>query len=337
MFKHRHPLTWISVVLSVAGIFTSLNSTSVLGPVLLAFAQCCALKEFKSYTSRFQFGMIVVSGVALGIMLDFRTGFHGAATGAMLLSALAIVLRQAYLPVFTYVRFRLMEPVLIALAGVLLLGNWTDGMFSWQADILPLANFGSACFLSVSYLQDTAKMKQHARNGYKVRTGMPAPDVVLPDQDGNSVRLADYRGKHPVLLIFVRGDWCPGCHMMLRTYERNHEKFKARGIHVLGIGPDSVDVNRDMVERIGVGYKLLSDVGQQTSKRYGVVYDNQALELMVDYAEGIPLPASFLVDIDGVVRYVSRPDHIGEFLDPTLIFGVLDQLPAAKDEQCRAA
>ena len=118
--------------------------------------------------------------------------------------------------------------------------------------------------------------------------------------------------------------------MMLRTYERNHEKFKARGIHVLGIGPDSVDVNKDMVERIGVGYDLLSDHEQTASKQYGVLYANPAIAITVDYAQGVPLPASFLLDVDGIVRYVSRPDRVGEFLDPHLIFTVLDQLPQAQ-------
>jgi peroxiredoxin len=82
-----------------------------------------------------------------------------------------------------------------------------------------------------------------------------------------------------------------------------------------------------MVKRIGVGYRMLSDDAQAVSTRYGVVYNNPIIELSIDYSEGIPLPASFLVDVDGVVRYVSRPDRVGEFLDPELIFGVLDDIP----------
>jgi predicted small lipoprotein YifL len=56
--------------------------------------------------------------------------------------------------------------------------------------------------------------------------------------------------------------------------------------------------------------------------------DSAMIEKMgVDYAAGIPLPASFLVDKDGLVRYVSRPDRVGEFLDPELIFKVLNEIP----------
>jgi len=141
------------------------------------------------------------------------------------------------------------------------------------------------------------------------------------------VRLSDCRGKHPVLLIFVRGDWCPGCDMMLRTYERNRRVFQTKGVHVLGIGPDDISVNKDMVERIGVGFRMLSDDQQEVSRRYGVVCNNAALEMAVDYAKGIPLPASFLADVDGTVRYVSSPERVGEFLNPELIFSTLQALP----------
>ncbi len=337
MFQHKHPFTWISVALTLIGGILSVLSTGAVGPVFLVLAQVCALAEFKKYTSRFQFTMIIVSAVMLGLVIDLRAHVLGAATVPLVLIALALVLRQACMQVFTYVNYLWIEPSLLLVASAIMIHNWLSMPFQWEMHVLPLVPFSAACFLAGSYVQDGLMMKKKTRSGYRVLVGKPAPDFVLPDQEGNSVRLADYRGKHPVLLIFVRGDWCPGCHIMLRTYERSHEKFKARGVHVLGIGPDSVDVNKDMVQRIGVGYRLLSDNAQLVSQQYGVVYDNPAIEQMVNYSEGIPLPASFLVDVHGVVRYVSRPDRVGEFLDPTLIFGILDQLPDAGQAEWKAA
>ena len=304
-----------------------LATPSPASSVLLLAAQVCALSEFKKYTGRFQFGMIIGSAVGLGISIDVASGSLLAATVPLLLSALAIVLRQAYLPVFTYVNKRWMEPLLLGASAVPISVTWLNAPFTATTHLFPMVTFGAGVFLCASYMQDAVMMRRRTRNGYRVQPGMEAPDFILPDQQGGSVRLSDHQGRHPVLLIFVRGDWCPGCHMMLRTYEKHHERFKSRGVHVIGIGPDSVEVNRDMVRRIGVGYQLLSDSSQEVSHRYGVVYENPAIEAVVDYAEGIPLPASFLVDENGLVRYVSRPDRIGEFLDPTLIFSVLDQLP----------
>lgn len=37
--------------------------------------------------------------------------------------------------------------------------------------------------------------------------GKPAPDFTLPDATGRAVRLADYRGQKPVVLVFYRGYW----------------------------------------------------------------------------------------------------------------------------------
>lgn len=342
MARFHQPLTWLSLGLSAFGLALACFAPGLVPSTLLVLAQVCALAEFKKYTGRFQFGMIIGSAAGLGLSIGFGSGSLFLAMVPLMLSALAIVLRQAYLPVFTYVNKRWMEPLLLAGAAVPLSITWLSAPFDVATHLFPLVTFSAGLFLCASYMQDAVMMRRRTSMGYRVQPGMAAPDFILPDQQGGSVRLSEHKGRHPVLLIFVRGDWCPGCHMMLRTYQKHHERFKARGVHVIGIGPDSVEVNRDMVARIGVGYQLLSDSSQEVSQRYGVVYENPAIEAMVDYAEGIPLPASFLVDINGTVRYVSRPDRVGEFLDPTLIFGVLDQLPEAGGatddrEQVRAA
>lgn len=285
--------------------------------------------EFKKYTSQFQFGMMVLTAVALGILLDLRYSTWPLLTLSLLMASTAGVARQAFMQRFTYVNLLWADSGL-ALLGLALFGlairatEFTADL--WLAPIFPIA---SSLILTAGYVQDAWQIRKSTRFGYRIQAGMEAMDFELPDQEGKLVKLSDFRGKHPVLLIFVRGDWCPGCHMMLRTYERNRQRFMDKGVHVVAIGPDDIEVNRDMVSRIGVRYLMLSDASQQVSDRYGVVYNNPVLEAGIDYAQGIPLPASFLIDTDGMVRYVSRPDRVGEFLDPSLIFSVLEQLPTA--------
>lgn len=115
--------------------------------------------------------------------------------------------------------------------------------------------------------------------------------------------------------------------MMLRTWERDRERFAENGIHMVAIGPDDIAVNREMVARIGVGCRMLYDRDQAVSGRYGAVHSNPLIEKVIGHSLGISLPASSLIDADGIVRHVSRPDRVGEFLDPDLIFGALEQLP----------
>jgi peroxiredoxin len=335
--KNRiHPFTTLGALVFLAGA-AAIPLFPAAAAILVAVAYCCALSEFLKYTSRFQFGMLLISGATLGVLLDLDGNSFPLMSIALVLAALATLLRQAKMKVFTYVNHTWMEPSMMTVAiGLFLLNALRPGV-DWQPVVLPVMPLLFASGLTLLYWHDGIILRRRASGGYRVQLGQVAPDFELPDQGGASVRLSSYIGKHPVLLVFVRGDWCPGCHILLRTYERNRERFMEKGVHVLGIGPDSVDVNKDMVERIGVGYKLLSDAGQHTSKQYGVLYSNPVLGAGLDYEEGIPLPASFLVDIDGVVRYVSRPDQVGEFLDPALIFGVLEALPTVDAPSWKAA
>jgi peroxiredoxin len=327
MSARIHPFTSLAallVALSPVVLFAGLPSVSA---AMLFLAYGFTLLEFKKYTSQFQFAMILIAGTALGVVLDLRYGEWPWLTLSMLFAGSATVVRQAFMSRFTYVSLLWVDTgksiVSLGLFIFVILGS----PFVWDLWLLPLLPIGFAIGLTFSYVQDATQMRKRTKGGYRVQVGQPAPEFSLPDQDGASIQLSDYRGKHPVLLIFVRGDWCPGCHMMLRTYEKHRARFMTKGIHVLGIGPDDISVNLDMVKRIGVGYRMLSDDAQAVSTRYGVVYNNPIIELSIDYSEGIPLPASFLVDVEGVVRYVSRPDRVGEFLDPELIFGVLDDIP----------
>ena len=71
---------------------------------------------------------------------------------------------------------------------------------------------------------------------------------------------------------------------------------------------------------------MLSHCAQAMGGQCGVVYSDPLIEqLGVGFTEGVALAASFMVDGDGIVRYVPSPDRVGEFLDPSLNFGHLDQ------------
>ncbi|MBX2978851.1 MAG: redoxin domain-containing protein [Flavobacteriales bacterium] len=331
MLRTIHPLTSLGALLLITSIPFLLVGETWLGILMLTGAYGAAAAEFKKYTSDFQFAMLMVSGPALGIVLDQQYHTWPLETLVISMAAFATIARQKYMQQFTYVNLLWLDSGLALSAlglHVWAVYSTTFDAFLWLPPLLPI---GGALFLTAAYVQDGFKIKRSVQGGYRIAVGAEAPDFELPDENGALLRLSSLRGKCPVLLIFVRGDWCPGCHMMLRTYERNREVFMSKGVHVLGIGPDDISVNKDMVGRIGVGFRMLSDTGQSISTKYGVVYTNPAIELMTDYSVGIPLPASFLVDIDGLVRYVSRPERVGEFLDPALIFKTLDALPARSD------
>ena len=60
--------------------------------------------------------------------------------------------------------------------------------------------------------------------------GDSAPDFSLPDQNGNTHRLSDYRGK-TLLIAFYPADFTPGCSLEAHTMTANYQKL-------IGSGPD---------------------------------------------------------------------------------------------------
>lgn len=326
--KKLHPFTTFATALLISAVVIIITGT---GPALsiaaglAMIAYFASIKEVSKYTSWFQFTVVFLSAIVLGITLDKNFEAIPYLALALFAAAAASIFRIAFFRSFGYTGNRWFEPVIAIIAfGLYITGNVVNN-YAWQGWAFPAPVILFTAFLSYGILKDQKQLLAHTAQGYKIETGKEAPDFTLPDQDGQPVSLSSFRGTRDLLLIFVRGDWCPGCHMMLRTYEREREKFQRKNILVMAIGPDPVGVNREMVEKLGLDFKVLSDEGQRTARMYGIQLSEYE-HVIEDFSEGIPLPASFLIDRNGIVRYVSRPDKVGEFLNPSLIFPIVESL-----------
>ncbi|MCE3226308.1 MAG: alkyl hydroperoxide reductase/Thiol specific antioxidant/Mal allergen [Bacteroidetes bacterium] len=185
----------------------------------------------------------------------------------------------------------------------------------------PIFLFGIFSFIIYKDRNDARLMVKE--KNLETTIGKSAPDFTLPDQNGNPVNMKELLAKHHLLLIFVRGDWCPTCHMMLRSYFKNKEKFAEKNVRIVGIGPDPQGVNKEIMSRIDENSLLLCDDEQATALLYtSAVQENNPISKQV-IKNGVPLPASFLVHQDGIIAFTSRSDKAGEILQPELIFDVL--------------
>ncbi|HTL81799.1 MAG TPA: redoxin domain-containing protein [Bacteroidia bacterium] len=285
-----------------------------------------AMKDFSKFTGWLQFTTQLYAGAITGICLDYPFDHIPFLALSMVFITFATFGRIIFFRFFAYTGKTWFEISLLILAvGCHFAGNMMrpGNILGWTLPA-PALIFGG--IITWGILKDKRQLLASTMKGYKIAIGSPAPAFSLPDQSGETVSLSDFTGERHLLLIFVRGDWCPGCHMMLRTYQKESHHFKEKNVFVLSIGPDPVGVNKEMVERLALDFKVLADDGQKVAMKYGVQlqeYDNAFAE---KYDEGIPLPASFLVDKNGIVRYVSRPDRVGEFLNPSLIFPIVEKL-----------
>jgi len=127
-----------------------------------------------------------------------------------------------------------------------------------------------------------------------IKTGDTAPDFSLPDRNGNTVRLSDYRGKKAVVLYFYPKDDTPGCTKEACSFRDQYEVFKDAGAEVIGISSDSAESHAKFASKYSLPFVLVADKGGTVRKQYGVP---ATLGLL-------PGRVTFVIDPQGVVRHV---------------------------------
>lgn len=326
--KKLHPLTTSGIGLALGSLACILSGYPLVACGFALAGYFFTVPELPKYTSVYQFIMLPIHGFLVGFSLDYGHDFYPATTILMTLIPLATFPRIVFLNFMTHTRMLWLEPFLmVVVLGLYFYSNivWHNSWPYWVFPLLPMTlNF----YLFQGFMKEGISYKKEAKESKMPGPGSEAPDFGLIDQRGEEVRLSAYRNKRNVLVIFIRGDWCPACHMMLRSYERNREKFQQKDVLLLAIGPDEFDVNRQMAEKLGLEFRILSDPAQSTAKLYGVHQEKDPVnsKLRSSYEEGLPMPASFLVCQNGIIRYHSRADRAGELLQPDLIFDVLKNL-----------
>jgi peroxiredoxin len=149
--------------------------------------------------------------------------------------------------------------------------------------------------------------------------GDTAPDFALSDAVGNQVVLADVLAKGPVVVTFYRGEWCPYCNLQLQALQKALPEIAAAGATLVAISPQAPDHGLTMIEKHDIAFPVLSDLDQSVSEAYKVrfdvsgeledlqvnVFQNDPAEQNADGRRSLPVPSTFVVDRDGIVRFAS--------------------------------
>jgi thioredoxin-dependent peroxiredoxin len=132
-----------------------------------------------------------------------------------------------------------------------------------------------------------------------LQLGDQAPDFALPDQDGNPVRLDDYRGQTVVLYFYPKAD-TPGCTTQACGLRDTISDFNDVGAAVLGISPDPVKLVKKFHEGQGLNFTLLAEEDHAVCDLYGT----WAEKSMYGKTYWGALRSTFIVDGDGKVVHV---------------------------------
>ncbi len=139
-----------------------------------------------------------------------------------------------------------------------------------------------------------------------VKVGDPMPDFDLPTIDGKRVRLSDFKGKKSLALSFVPAAWTPVCSGQWPGYNIAKNLFDDNNTALVGVSVDNLPSQFAWVSQMGgLWFPVASDFWPHgaLSKSLGILR-----------GDGVAERSLFLVDKDGIIRYIdvhdinSRPD-----------------------------
>ena len=144
--------------------------------------------------------------------------------------------------------------------------------------------------------------------------GTPAPDFTLPDQNGVTHSLSDYRGQR-VVLYFYPKDNTAGCTKQACNFGELYPQFREKGAVILGVSKDSVASHKRFEEKYGLPFTLLSDEDKAVIQAYDVWKEKK------NYGKvtmGV-VRTTYLIDADGVIEKafgaVKAADNPAQMLD----------------------
>ena len=110
----------------------------------------------------------------------------------------------------------------------------------------------------------------------------------------------------------------------MRSFQRRLSEFDARGVRVVGISVDPPDINQQQSQKRGYTFPLLSDPNAKVIRRYDVLHPGAGPK-----GADIARPAEFLLDSNGIVRWVNLTGNIAVRARPEQVLEALNQLTPA--------
>jgi len=175
-----------------------------------------------------------------------------------------------------------------------------------------------------------------------LKVGERAPEFSLPNAFGQQVSLTDMLSAGPVILTFYRGAWCPYCNLQLRGLQQTLPYIERQGARLVAVTPQKPDKSREQVEKDGYPFEILSDLDDGVMKAYRLYFEVPAdlsevykKRLSLDLAEYngagryvLPVPATFVIDREGVIRAAYAKVDYRMRMEPAAIVAALKSMSA---------
>jgi len=171
-----------------------------------------------------------------------------------------------------------------------------------------------------------------------LKVGAHAPQFQLPDHRGETISSTELLSHGPLVVSFFRGRWCPFCVAQLEAMSFILPAIKSAGASLVAISPQSVKQSFFMVDQHKLGFPLLSDSGNKIATGFGLTYSVPEEQRAIykrafvnlpfvneDASWTLPIPATFVLDRQGIITYMSANEDYTQRPEPA---DILRALPA---------
>lgn len=169
-----------------------------------------------------------------------------------------------------------------------------------------------------------------------LKVGDKAPNASVTAPDGKTVNLADLYKDGPVIITFYRGGWCPYCNVDLKGWETRQADVKAAGATFVAISPEKPEKVAETKAKDATSFPMMSDSTLAAAKAFRVdfalddktqtAYKGYGIDLASTNSTGtweLPMPATFVVDKEGVIRYAFAKMDYKVRANPDTVLGAV--------------
>lgn len=147
----------------------------------------------------------------------------------------------------------------------------------------------------------------------KLKIGDQAPELGVPNQNGEVVNLADFKGKK-IVLYFYPKDSTPGCTAESCNLRDNYQTLLDKGYDVLGVSPDSEKSHLRFIEKQNLPFDLLADTEKKVLEAYGAWGEKS----MYGRTYMGVIRTTFVIDEEGkiaeIIEKVKTKDHTAQII-----------------------
>jgi peroxiredoxin len=167
--------------------------------------------------------------------------------------------------------------------------------------------------------------------------GVKAPAIELPDHNGKMISSSDLLAKGRLVLCFIRGRWCPFCVGQMEAMNLVLPQIEQAGAWLVAISPQTVKQSFFMHDQHKLRFPLLSDAGNKVARQFRLTYRVPQLQKAVyrrafvnlpftngDESWELPIPATYILDRDGMVLYASANEDYTQRPEPSDIVLALE-------------